>query len=176
MTAVPSSEQITQLEEVTTRNPVSEALMQKFGGVLNFFLSWIHVEVRFNMNGPYRTFAGKEGIDGVFRFPRKAKIIAIEVTNREAGTAGDTEIDLKTTSNPQGVWATIFSTKPKINFTALSWAFANLSTNASGTTKPVLITTPFNVNAGDYLRMDNISVMDGSPKDFSVSVVYSPRV
>lgn len=176
MTAVPSSNQVTQLEETQTRNPVSESVMQKFGGVLNFFLSWIHVEVRFTMNGPYKVFAGRLGIDGVYRFPVKAKIIAIEIVNQESGTGGTTENDIKTTSNPQGVWATIFSTTPKITSAAAAWAFANISTNASGTVKPVLITTPFNVNAGDYMRMDNITVMDGSPKNYSVSVIYSPRI
>lgn len=176
MTAVPNSDQLGQLQESQTRNPVSEALIQGMQGVRNFFLSFNHVEIRFNMNGPYKSFGGKIGVDGVFRFPYNATIVAIEIVNAGVGTSGQTEIDFKKASNPQGVWSTIFTTTGKITSSALAFAFANLNTNSAGTVKPVMITTPFNVNAGDYFRMDVPTTMDGNPTNLSVSIIYKLRL
>lgn len=176
MSAVTNTDTLVQNNETQTRNPTSESLFQKIGGIANFLLGWTHTEVRWNLNGPYKVYSGKLGVDGIFQFPKKSKIIAISLTNLVTGTSGTTEIDIKTTNNTLGTWTSIFTTTPKFTASSVSGSSVNLSSGATGTTVPVMITTPFNVSANDYLRMDVISVMDGGPQNLSVTLIYAARV
>lgn len=176
MAAVTNSETPVQTNETTTRNPTSESLFQKIAGISNLLLGWTHTEIRWNLNGPYKGFEGKVAVDGVFQFPKKSKIIAISLTNFVTGTSGATVIDLKTTNNTLGTWNSIFTTTPQFNSASANGASVNLTTGAAGTVIPVMATNPLNVNAGDYIRMDVLQVMDGGPQNLSVTLIYAARV
>lgn len=175
MALVPNSDDSVLLDETQTRNPTSESLFQKIGGLLNFHKFWIHSEIRFNLNGPFKIWSGKLGVDGIFKFPYNAQIISVSLTQIKPGTVGTSEIDLKVATASVGSWLSIFSTTPKFLSTAPAFASVSLSGGDTGTTTPVLTTFPYNVNANQYIRMDVISTSDGA-QNLSVSVIYKARL
>jgi hypothetical protein len=174
-----------QEEEVGYRAAVSEATGFKIAAAINFINNKQHLKFDFglakadvNSGSPTYSFLTVPllmlGTPEIF--PYNCEIVGVECYHAAAGSSGTTEIDIKWAAAGSAVWASIFSTTPKVTSVAAANVqfdtFGNATTPA-GCTVPVLSKTSF--AAGDKLKCDLISVMGGTPNGFLVTIVYRPR-
>lgn len=164
--------------EVKNAASVSEATWRKISGMINFLGHRAHQEKNFQINGNYGMLQGLypiNAIDGLAFFEFDAEIFNVWVYNLVAGTASITELDLKIKPKLSGAFTSIFSTTPKIGPTAAANIFFEVGDVATGITAPVLNGgVPFNVNAGDAIRLDLISAMNEA-EHCGVVIHYRPR-
>ncbi len=177
MADFPGERLFIQQEQVVTRRPVSESLMQPIAGSVNHILANNYMPVMFKLNGPYKGQVGKIRIDGFFRWMFDAEIINITIFNGDAGSSGTTDIDIKMATSPGGVFTSIFATRPAISSAAAANVWCGIGDSVTGCQAPVLSSSPnpFTVNAGDVLRMDIITVMGGNPRDVQIQIDWLPR-
>lgn len=173
-----------QIEEVRYKSAVSEAVGQKIGGAINFINDRQTMKYEFGIikmhansgsptyNGittPFNNFGGSES------FPYDCEIVAIRCYHGDAGSSGTSELDLKWAAADSAVFASIFSTTPKVASTAASEVYFDTlgnETTPTGCTVPVLSKSTF--AAGDKLRCDIVSTMLGSPNGFLITVFFRP--
>lgn len=157
---------------------VSEELIQRQGGVSNFISLYQYTEKQFFANGRYGIMSSypQLGVDGLVFLEFNIEIINAWVFNNVPGSGGTTELDIKKASTPGGAFTSIFSTTPKITSAApaFSWAdWQGKTTPTTGVTAPV-VSSP-NLNAGDALRLDLLTVMTGNPENTGILITYRPR-
>jgi hypothetical protein len=149
-----------ELEDVQFKAGVSASLMTKVGQTANFINRRHFERHQWNLNGTYSALV-QNGIDGIFICPFDMEITAVGMSNYLAGTAGTTEIDIKWLSGTGVLVGTIFSTTPKISYTAgdNAYVFKNFADGfqetGTGLTLPVLSKSTF--DQGDALRLDVIA-------------------
>jgi len=161
------------------RNAISEDLMQRFGASINFINAYQYYQFYFGMMGPYGgstvTFPyNGMGTEEIFNYD--ATIVNIWIYSGTAGTSGPTEIDIKYAPKNSSSYTTIFSTKPNVTNSAASGVIFDMNgdvTLPSGCTRPVLSTVNF--SAGDHLRFDPQTIMNGNAADFQVQIFWRPR-
>lgn len=166
------------IEGAQFRSAISEDLVQRVGSSINFINAYQHSEKQFFLNGPYSAVAVPQiGSDGLVVFEFDAYIIDAWMFNMTAGSSGTTEIDLKIATTSGGAFTSIFSTTPKIAYTAgnNSWVGAPTGGGYSppfGTTSPVFSTR--NISAYTAMRVDLIQAQtDG--QNCGIIVHYRPR-
>lgn len=180
-----------QTEEARFRYAVSESLMQKVGAATNFINKRQYDVKDFRLNGPYDIVAAPQNaVDGIYIFPFDCEIINIAIYNFVPGASGTTELDIKKCASSTASWSTIFTTTPKITSAAVdvdgsyglsyditdeddgqSWAAA---TPGTGVTLGVLSSVPFNISAGEAIRMDKIQHMTGA-QNCGLLIYFRPR-
>nr|BFD58922.1 hypothetical protein CKG001_10290 [Bdellovibrio sp. CKG001] len=181
MTAVEPGRKILHKEALRYRGAVSQALLYTLAAICNF-LALRHIERKqFNINSVYG--AGVIGafpllaIDGYEPLEFDSEIVNIWVFNRNGGTGGTTEFDIKWKAHGSAVWESIFSgvggVTPKITSAAASHQGCGIGDTVPGFTAPVPVKTTF--NAKDCLRVDLLSAMTGNPNGAYVVVTYRPR-
>jgi hypothetical protein len=164
-----------QTEQVQTRKPVSELLMQGYAGSINFIFANYFPYVKFAINGNYFLQAGKNGIDGLLYLPFKGEIIDAVIYNGNAGSSGTTELDCKLSTDHGATWSSIFSTTPKIDHTASSFAYGGTGSSVTGVTAPVISGAPVPFVIGNAIRMDIITAMQGTPNQAGLIIYFQPR-
>lgn len=151
------------------------------GSMCNF-LNLRHIERKqFNINSVYG--AGVVGafpllaIDGYEPFEFDAEIVNIWVFNRQGGTSGTTEFDIKWKAKGSAAWQSIFAgaggVTPKITSSAANHQGCGIGDTVPGFTAAAPVKTQF--DAGDAIRLDLISAMGGNPDGAYVIVTYRPR-
>lgn len=177
MSDFPEERLIVQTEQLQTRGPVSESLVQTMGGSINKVLKQQVESIIFAANGAYKGGLGRNRFDGFYRFRFNATIINVQIFNGDPGLSGTTEVDILKFTSPGGVGASIFSTTPKVNSAAAANVWARIGEVVTGVTAPVLTSSPngLSVNAGDVLQAKFLQVMDGNPKDLQIQVDWLPR-
>lgn len=164
--------------EVKYAAGVSEATWRKIAGMINFIGHKTHQEKNFQINGNYGGLQGLypiNAIDGLAFFEFDAEIFNVWVYSIVPGTSGTTEIDLKVKPKASGTFTSIFSTTPKVTSAAAAYSFFELGDTGTGITSPVLDGgTPYQVNAGDAIRLDLISAMVAA-EHCGVVIHYRPR-
>lgn len=179
MALVPDLKKFIQEFEIKDSAAVSQATWRKIGGFLNFLGHTVHQEKAFFANGEYGAIPiGSLPFtfyDGLAFFEFDAEIFNVWVFNAVAGNSGFTEIDLKVKPKLSGAFTSIFSTTPKIFPTAPAEKFFEIGDIATGIVAPVLAGgVPRNVNKGDAIRMDLLSVMPGA-ENAGIVVHFRPR-
>ncbi len=193
MAGVAPSKRITKEEETRYKAAVSESVAQKLAGSANFINLFQYDQKDFRLNGPFSHTGAHTGCDGIYIFPFAAEIINIGVYCETQGSSGTTEVDVKKATSSSGSFASIFSTTPKVSSaasanifwlcyditTALStaphyqtWAAATAPTG--GTNAVLSGGAPYNVDAGDCIRLDLISVAVNAA-NFQLIVFHRPR-
>lgn len=163
-----------QVEETDFNSAVSEALLQKMGGSVNFINDRQHSEKQFFLNGKYnQATLPLLASDGLVVFNFNATIINAYMFVLISGSGGVTELDIKRTTSSGGAFSSIFSTTPKISSSAGDFAYVGIGGSGSGLTAPVLSVT--DVDAGDALRMDLISAQTGDVRSTGLIIHYRPR-
>lgn len=163
--------------EVKNAASVSEATWRKIGGMINFLGHRTHQEKAFHINGVYSLGLPLpiEGIDGLAFFEYDAEIFNVWTYNIVAGVSGITELDIKVKPKLSGSFTSIFSTTPKIAPTAGNNVTFEIGDVGTGITAPVLNGgTPFNVNAGDAIKLDLISTMQAG-EHCGIVIHFRPR-
>jgi len=135
------------------RAAVSEYIAQTLAGAVNFQNYFAYAQKEFFINGNYSVVTAPQyGVDGLAVFEFDAQIIDVWMFNLVAGTAGTTELDIQIATSPGGSFTSIFTTTPKISYTAGDNVWVGAPTSAtigpaftypaysppSGTTAPVL--------------------------------------
>ena len=167
------------VEEVSYRSAVSEALLTKTGGAVNFINDRQHLLYQFNINGPYTAGGGQTGIDGGFGCLFDIEITGMMVFSLVAGSGGTTAMDIHRFTSSGTDTGTIFSTPPSITSAAGNNAYAirDLVTpqdfTATGITLPSFNVT--DLDAGDFLRFDLDTAMTGDPENCGLVLYYRPR-
>ena len=167
-------------EEVDRNKGVNQSTWRKIGGMINFLGHRTHEVKRFTINGAFGQLpAGQYPftfVDGVHVFEFDAEIFNIWTYNKVAGGAGITELDLKTSPVGSLIWTSILSTTAKILPTAAAGIRFKLGDVATGVTAPVINgAVPFNVNAGDAIRMDLITAVNGVNGGAGMIIHFRPR-
>ena len=177
MSFLPQIKKYITQKEVQGGSAVSESTWSKIGGMINFLGARSHQEKAFYVNGYYSTVAVPyNAIDGLAFFEFDAEIFNVWVFGIQVGDAGITELDLKIKPKDSGAFTSIFSTTPKIAPSAGDNIFFEIGDVKTGITAPVLDGgVPRNVNRGDAIRLDLISVMAGQSRGCGVVIHYRPR-
>lgn len=169
---------IIQLEQVVTRKPVSESLMQPFGAAVNKIQLQLAPPIEFFANGAYRGGLGRVRIE-TFRFPFNGYITKVTLFSGDAGLSGTTEVDVLKFTAPGGVGTSIFTTTPKVSSAAASNVWIGIGETVVGMTAPILSSSPnplgLAVNAGDVLQMKILQAMGGNPKDLKMQIDWLVR-
>lgn len=174
---------------VQFRTAVSEELAQRLGAQLNFHALKQYDVKEFFLNGRYNTRGPQNTLDGLYIFPFDAEIINVGIFHTEPGVSGTTEIDLKIATTSGGSFTSIFTTTPKFDSAAVAGTFAlcydiatpvtgqtfTPGTAPAGTTLGVMSSVPFQVDAGDAIRIDLLQVMVGAPRGTGALVYFRPR-
>lgn len=178
-------------EETRFRAAVSESVAQKIGSAVNFINFRQFDEKSFRANGPYGDAAVFPviGLDGLYVLPFDAEIFGYFMYNEYPGTGGTTEFDVKLATTSGGTFTSIFSVTPKINSTAsaetfcLGYIVTETTTTQiytvnpsppTGVTVGTFTSVPFQVNAGDAIRVDVISGMP-SAQNGGLVLLHRPR-
>lgn len=163
-----------QVEESRFKFAVSESMIQKTAGSINFINYYQHSEKQFFANGKYN-LAGfpQTTVDGFTFFQYNAEIIDAWMYIQTAGSSGTTELDVKYASTPGGAFTSIFSTTPKISYAAGDNVWIHVGSALANTTAPVLSTT--NVDAGWALKFDIVQGQSGSAIGTGIVLHYKPR-
>lgn len=178
MANLPSSRLFVQTESTTTRNPVSENLIQTIGGSVNFLISTQRDSLDWCLNGTVTLFSGKTAVDGLKLVPNDQLWTIVDVSmsiGGVIGVAGQTEFDIKVAANNSNAFTSIFTTTPYANTSADTYSCVNTGTSPTGWRTPVLTTNPLNLNPGDKLRLDVISTMTGNSGPYSIQIYYRAR-
>jgi len=175
MTDVAASRKNIQIEETQHRGAVSESLGQKLGGSINLINDRQYDTKPYFLNGPYSIIGATNAVDGLYIPAFDLEIFDVAMFNITAGSGGTTELDVKKATTPGGAFSTIFSTTPKVTSSAAASTWVRVGDTVTGWTAPILTTSPFNVDAGDALRLDLISAMTGGPENCGLILYYRPR-
>lgn len=174
MSDITASRKNIQVEETRYRSAVSESVAQKLGGSINFINTYQHSEKQWFVNGKYGLLTIPfNAIDGLVLANFNLTIINAFMFVRQAGSGGDTTLDIKYSTTPGGAWTSIFSTKPSINYAAGDFAWCYVSSAFSNTTAPVLSTT--SIDAGWVMRCDITSAQSGDARGCGLVLHYKPR-
>lgn len=176
-TPVPSQRKTIYIEGCQFRSALSEDLMQRFGGAINFINNYQYYQFYFGMMGPYSFLTvPATGVGTLEVFDQNATILNVWVYSGTAGTGGTTTVDIQKASVNSSVYTSIFSTLPSVTSSASSGAVFDANGTASlpaGCTRPVLSTVNF--TAGDKLQFNVNSVMGGTARDLQVQIFWRPR-
>ena len=180
MSSLPSVKQgLIQVEETQFKAAVSEYTQQRLGKNINFLLSTICLERQFTMNRSVKAFLNSTAVDGVFVFPYAASITDIIAYAKSMGTSGFHEFDIKISTawngSSFGAWTSILTTTPKINYNAPTMTTVRIGDSITNCTAAVMSSNPYNVNAGDRIRLDVLNVQGGVPLDAAVTIKFIPR-
>lgn len=178
-TLVPDLKKYIVGQEIVNGSSVSEATWRKIGGMINFLGHRMYLQKAFTINGNYGLLPSiaypVEAIDGLQFFEFDAEIFNVWVYNLVTGLSGITELDLKVKPKLSGSFTSIFSTTPKIGTTAPANVFFEIGDVATGITAPVLDGgAPYNVNAGDAIKLDLIGPMIEG-QHCGIVIHYRPR-
>lgn len=179
MTDLPDELNLIQVEAVRFRSAVSEDILQTMGKTSNFLANRIYEEKQFFLNGRYNITGGAvSSVDGMVFFQFAATILNVFAFSTVPGGSGTTELDIKRATTSGGAFTSIFTTTPKFDSTsgASVWVDANgIVAPGTGVTAPVLDPSQVSVNAGDALRVDLISAMNGFPENCGLIVIFKSR-
>jgi len=179
MSNLPEARTDIEIEEVSFRSSVSEAVMQRIGQAVNFINRRQHQIHSFNYNGLTRLFIDVVGADGVFPCLFDMEIVGLSVFMRRGGSSGNCIINMEYFSAPNVNGGGIFTTKPQIS--SLGGDFNYLIYNAltetseeigTGFTAPEFLKTQF--DKGDVINCVIESAMPDS-EDLMIMIHHRPR-
>lgn len=174
MANFPESRVYIQTEQVQTRKPVSENLMQSIAATNNHYLVKHLPYIKFAVNGYYQNAGGSNGIDGLIVLPYQIKIVDIKMYIGSVGSGGTTDLDVKYCTTPGGSFTSLFTTRPVASTSAASYSYIGTGQSVSGWTTPVLTSSNIIIPSTGALRLDIISAMSGQPVDTGIIVYYMP--
>jgi len=178
MTKVTEALNIIQQEETNFNSSVSEATLQRMGGVSNLIAARSNKSFDFRFNGPFFGISGGE--DGYHIAIWDSQITGISGALRVTGSSGTTTVDVHKIDTDGTDLGTIFSTKLSITSAAADGVIFYTNFLDASENNPTGVTNPINTNAaalvltqGQGLRVD----IDGnatSSRDLSVNINYRP--
>ena len=169
-----------QQEEVDFKSALSEQLMTKIAGSVNFINDKQMCVYDFKFFGKFKTIAGGE--DGAMIAPFDLEICAIAFRLRDCGSVGNTTVDLHKLSAAGADSGTIFTDKiiiahDETNERGFYTNFISSTSNAvtqAASQMPTMTSGNREIAAGESIRLD----IDGNAtdaQDLIVTIFYRPR-
>jgi hypothetical protein len=169
MADVPVARDNIQIEEVDTKSPISESVLFKTAGALNFVNKRQYDQRSFQLNGSYALGVGLQGADQVIPILFDAEIVGYSLWNGGTGTSGQSVFDIHRLTGGDTDAGSIFTIKPQVDSTATDntysmYDFANAAdiNLPTGFTHATLITDGEKLDQGDALRLDIDDAMPGA--------------
>jgi hypothetical protein len=173
MADITAERKMIQQEETKPQAAVTESVMSRVGGGINFINTRHYYIKEACLNGKYNIIVPNTSIDGCFTYPWAFEIVDVIVKLGSAnGSGGTSEVDIKWKPETFGSFASIFSTTPKWTSSAVADGTVRIGVTRTGFTAPVLSKTTF--DAYDILRVDLLQAVTGSPESFSVTIYTRP--
>ena len=180
MADVTPSKNNLQQEEVDFKSALSEQLMTKIAGSVNFINDRQFCTFKFDFLGKFKVISGGE--DGAVIMPMDVEICAISFRLRDTGSAGSTSFNLRRV-NTDGSQTTLFdlfsSTAIPATETNEKGFYRNYITGTYSL--PGGLTTSFPISdanrlidAGQGIRIDLIENATDA-QDLSITIFYRPR-
>ena len=168
------------VEETDFKSAISEQLLQKLGGSINFINDKQFSVFDFRFLGNLRPIA--TGEDGAYIAINNFEIVGIAFRCRDCGSSGVTEIDLHKIGTDGTDAGSILTNKIKISSSENNEAgfFTNFVDNTSNNAQnaasqmPTMTDSNRNIDAGESIRID-IDAAAAAVKDLIVLVYYRPR-
>ena len=165
-----------QTEEVDFKSALSEQLMTKIAGSVNFINDKQMCVYDFKFFGPFQQISGGE--DGAMIAPFNLEICALAFRLRDCGSSGNSSVDLHLINTAGVDQGTIFSTGIVVahNETDGKGFYKNYiaGTENAMTHNSMPSFTDRNVDAGESLRLD-VTGNATDAKDLIVTLFYRPR-
>tara|TARA_A100001201_G_C4092775_1_gene202710 strand:- start:1376 stop:1918 length:543 start_codon:yes stop_codon:yes gene_type:complete len=166
-------------EETDYKSAVSEQLLTKVGGSINFINNRQMCVYDFKFFGPFRAISGGE--DGAHIPPYNIEICAISFRLRDCGSSGNTTVDLHKINTSGVDQGSIFTNKIIVahNETNEKGFFVNFIASTSNNVDqaasqmPTMTDSNRLVNAGESIRLDVDGNATGA-KDLVVYIYYRP--
>ena len=166
--------------EVDYRSAVSEQLLTKIGGSINFINDNQMCIYPFIFNGPYKKLSGGE--DGRVPLIVDIQIVGLAWSARRYGTSGNTQLDLHkidSSGTDQGSllssnWIIAHNETDQRGFMKNFVAGTENAHAQAGSNMPNISTSNLNLSAGESLRLDIVGNASNA-RDLSVYVYYRPR-
>ncbi len=179
MSNLPEAKTDIELEEVSFRSSVAEAVLQRIGQAINFINRRQHQIHAFNYNGLSRLFVDTVGADGVFPCLFDMEIVGLTVFQRRGGSSSSTIIDMEYFSAPGVNGGSIFSVKPELSNTGgdFNYLVYNALTDTDeeigvGFTSPTFSKTLF--DKGDVINCKIDQAMPDA-EDLMIMIHHRPR-
>ena len=136
-----------EIEDCQYRAAVSENFAFKLGASVNFINRRQVDQHRANANGAYNVVSSDTNVDGLISFPYPFEIVELQIwSGSVVPTTGQIEFDIQWRTQNTGSYASICSTKPKFDSTAIVLGSCGIGQTATGFTAPVLTKTQFAAN------------------------------
>lgn len=169
-----------QNEEFDSGAAASEGAMKKLASSAMFWNKFYEGSKAWYLNGPYSTLPFPQiGVDGGHPCWYNMKLFAISFYNLLAGASGEIEFDIIRHHVGGGPDTSIFTTRPKIPYTAGDNARMILDAendvilfSSAGITKPIFAS--LDLDAGDFLTLNLIQGQVGG-KNAGVIIGLKPR-
>ena len=166
-------------EETTYRAAVSEALLTKTGGSINFINNRQYDQRSFQLNGSYPLGVGQLGADQIIPILFDMEIVGFSYWNGATGTSGSSIFDIHRLTGGDTDAGSIFSTRPEFDTTAANNTYtvydqANTTTITLPTGHTLAVLSAINFDAGDALRLDIDAAMPGA-SNAGVYIFIRPR-
>ena len=170
-------------EEVNYKSGLSEQLMTKIAGSINFINDKQMCVYDFKFFGPFKSLGLGGGEDGAMVLPFNIEICAIGIRLRDCGSSGNTTVDLHLIDANGTDQGSLFNNKIIIahnesNEKGFYTNFIDSTTNdvdqAASQLPTITPSSNRNVDAGKSLRLD----VDGNAtdaRDLIVTLFYRPR-
>lgn len=173
MADITAERKMIQQEETKPQAAVTESVLSRVGGGINFINTRHYYIKEYNVCSYYNAFVPNYSLDGGFTYPWAFEIVDIIVRVGDViGTSGLTEIDLKWKPETTGSYQSIFTTTPKWDNTAVADSFVRLGVSRTGFTTPVLDKTQF--DAWDSIKLDLLQALTGEVDSFFVTIFTRP--
>ena len=173
MADITAERKMIQQEETAPQAAVTESVMSRVGGGINFINTRHYYVKEFCVNSYYNAFVPNLSIDGSFTYPWAFEIVEIVVKVGDiVGVSGLSEIDLKWKPETTGTYASIFTTTPKWDATVAPDSSVRLGVVRTGWTAPVLLKTQF--AAYDSIKLDLLQALVGEVDSFFVTIFTRP--
>lgn len=171
-----------QQEEVDFKSALSEQLMTKIAGSVNFINDKQMCVYDFKFFGKFKSLGLGGGEDGAMIAPFDLEICAIAFRLRDCGSVGTTTVDLHKISSAGADSGSIFTDKiivshDETNERGFYTNFISSTSNAvtqAGSQMPTMTSGNREIAAGESIRLD----IDGNAtnaQDLIVTIFYRPR-
>lgn len=162
-----------QQEETKPQAAVTESVMSRVGGGINFINTRHVYQHDWNLNGQYSSILIKQGMDSIITYPFSFQIVDVAlIVGAQNGSSGQAEVDIKWRPENSGPFQSIFSTTPKFTNQAQPFNQVRVGMSVPFMTTPTLSKTVF--AAYDQLRMDLLTAPSGDVEGLFLKVWIRP--
>jgi len=173
MSDIAAERKMIQEGETKPQAAVTESVMFRVGGSINFINTKHYYIKEYCINGRYNKIVPNLSVDGFFTYPWHFEILDIVLKLGDlVGSGGLSEIDLKWKPEVGGSWQSIFSTTPKWDDTAPADSPVRLGVTRTGFTTPVLAKTQF--DPYDQIKLDILQGIGGVANSFFLTAFTRP--